>query len=130
MNEKLDQIIDHLKVLTLLEARDLVKEIEKTFEVSVAQSFAMSMPTSAFAPTSIVEAEEEQSSFDVYLIEVPSDKKIAVLKIVRSATGLGLKESKEIVDTVPKLVKTGLSKEDTDSLKKEFEAVGAKVDIK
>lgn len=111
MNEKLDQIIDQLKVLTLLEARDLVKEIEKIFEVNIAQSFAMSMPTGALAPAPVVEAEEEeQSSFDLYLIEVPSDKKIAVLKIVRSSTGLGLKESKEIVDTVPKLVKTGLNK--------------------
>ena len=75
-------------------------------------------------------AVEEKSSFDITLIEVPADKKIAVLKIVRNLTGLGLKESKDIVDNVPKLLKEGATKEESESIKKELEASGAKITIK
>jgi large subunit ribosomal protein L7/L12 len=88
----------------------------------------MAMPTqAAAAPT---EAVEEKSSFDITLTEVPADKKIAVLKIVRNLTGLGLKESKDIVDNVPKLLKEGATKEESESIKKELEASGAKITIK
>ncbi len=129
MNTNLYHIIDQLKILTLLEARDLVKEIEKEFEVSIAQPLTVA-PSALAISTTEASLEEEQSSFDLYLLEVPSDKKIAVLKIVRSVTGFGLKESKEIVDTVPKMIKESMSKEEAETLKNEFESLGAKVQIK
>ena len=88
----------------------------------------MAMPTQAAATPA--EAVEEKSSFDITLTEVPADKKIAVLKIVRYLTGLGLKESKDIVDNVPKLLKEGATKEESESIKKELEASGAKITIK
>jgi large subunit ribosomal protein L7/L12 len=129
MNEKLSNIIEQLKTLTLLEAAELVKEIETVFGVDTSVSVAsvgVAMPAAA-AP---VEAVEEKSSFDVVLEDVPADKKIAILKIVRNVTGLGLKESKDIVDNVPKVLKEGASKEESDSIKKEIEAAGGKVVIK
>ena len=100
MNEKLTTIIDQLKTLTLLEAAELVKEIETTFGVDTSVSSAPMVVAVAAAPE---EAAEEKDAFDITLTEVPSDKKIAILKIVRNLTGLGLKESKEIVDNVPTL---------------------------
>ena len=129
MSEKLTAIIEQLKSLTLLEASELVTEIEKVFgvdtSVSVA-SVAMAAPAAA-APT---EAAEEKTAFDITLTEVTADKKIAVLKIVRNVTGLGLKESKDIVDNVPKLLKEGATKDESESIKKEIEAAGGKVTIK
>jgi large subunit ribosomal protein L7/L12 len=129
MSDKLTNIIEQLKTLTLLEAAELVTEIEKVFGVDTSVSVSsMAMPTqAAAAPT---EAVEEKSSFDITLTEVPADKKIAVLKIVRNLTGLGLKESKDIVDNVPKLLKEGATKEESESIKKELEASGAKITIK
>jgi large subunit ribosomal protein L7/L12 len=130
MNEKLTNIIEQLKSLTLLEAAELVKEIETVFGVDTSVSVAsvgVAMPQAAAAP---VEAAEEKTSFDLILENVPSDKKIAVLKIVRNVTGLGLKESKDIVDNVPKVLKEGASKEESESIKKELEAAGGKVTVK
>lgn len=130
MNEKLDTIIEHLKSLTLLEAAELVAAIEETFGVDTSIVAAPTMGNFASMGAAPVEAEEEKTAFDIILTEVPADKKIAILKIVRNVTGLGLKESKEIVDNVPKLVKEGATKEEGESIKKELEAVGAKVTIK
>ena len=130
MNEKLTNIIEQLKSLTLLEAAELVKEIETVFGVDTSVSVAsvgVAMPQAAAAP---VEAAEEKTSFDLILENVPADKKIAVLKIVRNVTGLGLKESKDIVDNVPKVLKEGASKEESESIKKELEAAGGKVTVK
>lgn len=73
---------------------------------------------------------EEQTEFEISLTEVPSDKKIAILKVVRNVTGLGLKESKEIVDNVPKVLKEGISKGEIDAIQKELEEAGAKVAVK
>ena len=130
MSEKLTAIIEQLKSLTLLEASELVTEIEKVFgvdtSVSVA-SVAMASPAAAAAPA---EAAEEKTAFDITLSEVTADKKIAVLKIVRNVTGLGLKESKDIVDNVPKLLKEGATKDESENIKKEIEAAGGKVTIK
>lgn len=128
MNDKLNNIIEQLKTLTLLEAAELVKEIETVFGVDTSISVASvaSIPQAA-APA---EAVEEKTSFDIVLESVPADKKIAILKIVRNATGLGLKESKDIVDNVPKVLKEGASKEESDTIKKEIEAAGGKVIIK
>ena len=128
MNEKLTNIIDQLKTLTLLEAAELVKEIETTFGVdtSVASAPVMVAGVAPAGGDSGADAGEVQDSFEVTLTEVPADKKIAVLKVVRNLTGLGLKESKEIVDNVPKSLKEGVSKSEADAMIKELEAAGAK----
>jgi len=130
MSEKLTAIIEQLKSLTLLEAADLVKEIETTFGIDTSVATATvavgALPTSAPA----AEAAEEKTAFEITLNEVPADKKIAVLKVVRSVTGLGLKESKDIVDNVPKLLKEGVTKEESEKIKKEVEEAGGKVTIK
>jgi len=131
MNQKLSSIVDQLKELTLLEAAELVKEIEVTFGIDTSVSVA-SIGTGAISqsPPPIVEAVEEKTSFEVILSDVPSDKKIAILKVVRNVTGLGLKESKDIVDNIPKLLKEGVSKEESETIKKEIESSGGKVIIK
>lgn len=130
MDEKLQTIIEQLKTLTLLEAAELVAEIEETFGVDTSVAVAPMAATPTSASTGSAEAEEEKTAFDIILEEVPADKKIAVLKIVRNVTGLGLKESKEIVDNVPKLLKEGVTKEEGETIKKELEASGAKVTVK
>ena len=128
MNEKLNTIIEQLKTLTLLEAAELVKEIETVFGVDT--SVSVSNVGVAAPIAAAVEAVEEKTSFDLILESVQADKKIAVLKIVRNVTGLGLKESKDIVDNVPKTLKEGASKEEAETIKKELEAAGAKVTVK
>ena len=129
MNDKLNKIVEELKTLTLLEAAELVKEIEEVFGVDTSVSVgAVAMA----APVAAADAGggDEQASFDVSLDEVPSDKKIAILKIVRNVTGLGLKEAKEVVDNVPKVVKEGASKEEAEAMQKEIQDAGGKVSIK
>ena len=131
MNDKLNKIVEELKTLTLLEAAELVKEIEEVFGVDTSVSVgAVAMAAPVAAAGGDGGGGDDQSSFDVSLDDVPSDKKIAILKIVRNVTGLGLKEAKEVVDNVPKLVKEGATKEESASIKKELEAAGAAVDIK
>ena len=130
MNEKLTTIIEQLKSLTLLEAAELVKEIETTFGVDTSVSAAAPVMVAAASSDAGGGSGEEQTEFNISLTEVPADKKIAILKIVRNLTGLGLKESKEIVDNVPKVLKEGASKAEVESMKKELEEAGAKVDIK
>jgi large subunit ribosomal protein L7/L12 len=127
---KVDEIVEQLKTLTLLEASELVKQIEETFDVSAtaaAAPIAMAMAPGAGAAQ---EAEEEKSEFDLVLEEVPADKKIAVLKIVRGITGLGLKEAKDLVESAPKSIKEGASKDDAEAAKKQLEEAGAKVSLK
>ena len=129
MSEKLTNIIEQLKTLTLLEAAELVTQIEQVFGVdtSVSVGAAVAVPV---AQAVVAEAVEEKTSFDLVLEAVPADKKIAILKIVRNVTGLGLKESKDIVDNVPKTLKEGSSKDEAETIKKELDASGAKVTIK
>jgi len=131
MSVATDEILEKLKALSLLEAAELVKQIEEAFGVSAAApvgGVVMAAPVGgAAAPAEEV---EEKTAFDVILEEVPADKKIAVLKAVRSLTGLGLKEAKEVVESAPKPIKEGVTKEDADSAKKELEESGAKVSIK
>ena len=130
MTTKIDTIIEELKGLTLLEAAELVKQIEEVFDVdaSAAASGGMvMMPGGAGAP---VEEAEEKTEFDVSLEEVPSDKKIAILKVVRSITGLGLKEAKDLVESAPKVLKEATSKDDAEDIKTKLEAAGAKVVVK
>lgn len=130
MSEKLDSIIDQLKSLTLLEASELVTQIEDVFGVDTSISAA---PLAVVAGMNNDEGDggsTEKTEFEAVLTEVPTDKKIAVLKIVRNITGLGLKESKEIVDNVPKTLKESISKEECDILKKDIETAGGKVEFK
>lgn len=131
MSEKLNAIIEQLKSLTLLEAAELVTEIEKVFGVDTSVSVAAVSTVGMAAPAAAAaEAVEEKSSFDIALTEVPADKKIAILKVVRNVTGLGLKESKDIVDNIPKVLKEGATKEESEKVQKEIEAAGGKVTIK
>ena len=126
MSEKIDQIVENLKTLTLLEASELVKKIEETFGVDASAASGGVIMTAA-AP--VVEEVEEKTSFNLMLDEVPADKKIAVLKVVRSLTGLGLKEAKELVESVPKQVQADLAKDAAEEAKKQLEAVGGKVSL-
>jgi len=128
MSERIDQIVEELKTLTLLEASELVNKIEETFGVDASASIgggAVVMATST--PTEVV---EEKTEFDVILESVPADKKIAVLKVVRGLTGLGLKEAKELVESAPKSVQEAVAKDSAEDAKKQLEEAGAKVVLK
>ena len=127
MSEKIDQIVEDLKTLTLLEASELVSKIEETFGVDA--SAAVGGVMMAAAPVA-EEAVEEQTEFDLMLDEVPADKKISVLKVVRGLTGLGLKEAKELVEAAPIKVQAGLAKDAAEDGKKQIEATGAKASLK
>jgi large subunit ribosomal protein L7/L12 len=129
MSAATDEILEKLKSLTLLEAADLVKQIEDAFGVSAAApvgGMMMAAPGAAAA----AEPEEEKTEFDVVLEDVPADKKIAILKAVRALTGLGLKEAKEMVESAPKAIKEAVSKDDAEEAKKQLEDAGAKVSVK
>ncbi len=118
------EFIDALKELSVLELNELVKACEEEFGVSAAAGVVVAGPAAGGAA-----AEEEKTEFDVELTEVGANK-VKVIKVVREATALGLKEAKELVDGAPKMVKTGISKEEAEALKKELEEVGAKVTLK
>jgi large subunit ribosomal protein L7/L12 len=129
MSEKIDKIIEELKSLTLLEASQLVKEIEETFGVDASSSGGMMMVGSM--PGAAGEAAaEEKTEFDIILEDVPADKKIAILKVVRSVTGLGLKEAKDLVESAPKTLKEAMPKAEAEDIKKQLEESGAKVALK
>ena len=129
MSTATDEILDKLKSLTLLEASELVKQIEEAFGVSAAAPVGGMMMMGA-GPAATAEPEEVQTEFSVILEEVPADKKIAILKEVRAITGLGLKEAKDLVEAAPKAVKEAIAKDAAEELKKQLEAVGAKISIK
>lgn len=131
MSATTDEILEKLKSLTLLEAAALVKQIEETFGVSAAApvgGFAFAPPGAA--GTGPAEEVEEQTEFDVILEDVPADKKIAILKVVRTLTGLGLKEAKDLVEAAPKAVKEAVAKDAAEDAKKQLEEAGAKITIK
>lgn len=130
MSAATDEILEKLKGLTLLEAAELVKQIEETFGVSAAAPVGGMMMVAPGAAAAAAEPEEEKTEFDVILEEVPADKKIAVLKVVRALTGLGLKEAKDLVESAPKAVKEAVTKEAAEDAKKQLEESGAKVSIK
>ncbi|CAK6688887.1 50S ribosomal protein L7/L12 [Synechococcus sp. CCY9201] len=127
MSTATDQILEQLKTLSLLEASELVKQIEEAFGVSAAASAGVVM---AAAPAAAAEAVEEQTEFDVVLESFDAASKIKVLKAVREATGLGLGEAKALVEAAPKAVKEGISKDEAEALKKAIEEVGGKVTVK
>lgn len=130
MTSKIKNIIQDLKSLTLLEAAELVKEIEDVFGVDASVSNSGMMMTSGTPINSADSNEEEKTEFDVLLEVVPAPKKIAILKVVRSLTGLGLIEAKGLVESVPKILKESASKDDAEDMKQKLEAVGATVLIK
>ncbi len=130
MSTATDQILEQLKSLTLLEASELVKQIEEAFGVSAAAPVGGMMMMPGMGGGAAAEPEEEQTEFTVMLEEFPADKKIAVLKEVRAITGLGLKEAKDLVEAAPKAVKEAIAKGAAEEIKKQLEAVGAKISIK
>nr|YP_010215336.1 ribosomal protein L12 [Thalassiosira profunda]UBQ34817.1 ribosomal protein L12 [Thalassiosira profunda] len=127
MSDKINQIVEELKTLTLLEASELVTAIEETFGVDASASAGGGVMMAA-APAAAEEV-EEKTEFTVMLDEVPADKKIAVLKVVRTLTGLGLKEAKELVESAPKMVQEGVSKDAAEDAKKQIEDAGGKVSL-
>nr|YP_009497713.1 ribosomal protein L12 [Acanthoceras zachariasii]AWT40426.1 ribosomal protein L12 [Acanthoceras zachariasii] len=128
MSEKIDQIVDALKTLTLLEASQLVSKIEETFGVDASASVGGAVVMAA-APAAVEEV-EEKTEFTVILEAVPADKKIAILKVVRTLTNLGLKEAKDLVEAAPKAVQENIAKDAAENAKKQLEEAGAKVTLK
>jgi large subunit ribosomal protein L7/L12 len=122
-----DDVIEFISTMTVLELSELVEELEKKFGVSAAVPVAVSAATALEKGEK--EEEAEKTEFDVVLTGV-GDKKIQVIKVVRSVTNLGLKEAKDLVDGAPNKVKEGVSKEDAENIKKQLEEAGAIVDIK
>lgn len=120
----IEEFIAAIKELSVLELNDLVKACEEEFGVSASAGVVVAAGGAAGG------AGEEKSEFDVELTEVPADAKVKAIKVVRELTGLGLKEAKEIVDGVPKIVKEGISKDDAENCKAKLEEVGAKVTLK
>ncbi len=120
--------IDELKAISVMELAERIKALEEEFGVS-ATAVAAAAPAAAGGGGDGAGAEEEQTAFDVVLTS-PGDKKIQVIKVVRAATGLGLKEAKALVDEAPKPVKEGLDKDEADKLKGELEEAGAQVELK
>lgn len=121
--EKIEKLIEEIDALTVVELADLVKAIEEKYGVSAVAAAAPAAGGAAAV------AAEEKSSFDVVLTDA-GDQKIKVIKVVRDATGLGLKEAKDLVDGAPKTVKEGASKEEAEDLKAKFTEVGAVVELK
>lgn len=130
MSVTTNEIIEKLKSITLLEAAELVKQIEETFGVDtstpIGGGFGFSVSDNA---NSTKETVEEKTSFDVIIDDVPADKRVAVLKIIRNLTSLGLKEAKELTTSLPKKVKESISKEEAETAKKQLEEAGAKITI-
>ena len=124
MSEKITNLVEEIKTLTVLELNELVKAIEEEFGVSAAAPVAVMAGGAAPAA-----AAEEKTDFDVVLAEVGPNK-INVIKVVREITGLGLKEAKDLVDGAPKPVKEGAGKDEAEEIKKKLEEAGAKVELK
>lgn len=120
-------IIKAIEEMSVLELSELVKELEEKFGVSAAAP-AMMMPMGGAAPAAAA-AEEEKTEFDVVLADHGANK-IGVIKVVREITGLGLKEAKELVDSAPKAIKEGVTKEEAEEIQKKVEEAGAKVELK
>ena len=125
MSEKIANIIEEVKALTVLELSELVKALEEEFGVSAAAPAAVAVA----APAAAAPAAEEKTEFDV-ILKAPGANKINVIKVVKEATGLGLKEAKALVDAAPKAVKEGISKDDAEALKTKLAEAGAEVEVK
>jgi len=123
------QVIDYIKGISVLELSQLVKALESELGVSAAAAMPMAMPAGGGAAAGAAAPVEEKTEFTATLTEVGSNK-INVIKVVREVTSLGLKEAKDLVEGAPKAIKEGIPKEEAEAIKKKFEDVGAKVEIK
>jgi large subunit ribosomal protein L7/L12 len=129
MSKTTNEILEQLKSITLLEAAELVAQIEETFGVDASAPVAggfVGAPVEGGGQKEIV---EEKTTFDVILEDVPSDKRVPILKIIRNLTSLDLKEAKETISSLPKAVQTGVSKDEAEAAKQQLEEAGAKVKI-
>ncbi len=124
-SDKINAIVEEVKVLSVLELAELVKAIEEEFGVSAAAAIAVAAPAAGGGAAEV----EEKTEFDVILAEVGAEK-IKVIKVVRELTGLGLAEAKALVDGAPKAVKEAISKDDAEAAKAKLEEAGAKVELK
>ena len=124
-----DQFVDYIKNISVLELSQLVKRLEQELGVSAAAAMPMAMPMGGGAAAGPAAAAEEKTEFDVILTDFGA-KKIEVIKVVREVTSLGLKEAKDLVEGVPKPIKEGVPKAEAEAVKKKFEDVGAKAEIK
>jgi large subunit ribosomal protein L7/L12 len=127
MSANLAQIVDQLSALTVLEAAELSKMLEEKWGVSAAAPVAVAAAGGAAAAAAPA---EEKTEFSVVLKAAPADKKIGVIKVVREATGLGLKEAKDLVEAAPKEVKGGVNKDEAEKIKKALVEAGAEVEVK
>lgn len=123
-----EELIAAIEQMTVIELAELVKALEEKFGVSAAAPVAVAAPVAAAAPAA-APAEEEKTEFDVILTSAGGNK-IQVIKVVRELTGLGLKEAKDLVDSAPKPVKTGVSKDQAEEIKKKLVEAGAQVEVK
>ena len=123
------QVVEYIKGITVLELSQLVKTLETELGVSAAAAMPMAMPAGGAGAGGGAAAVEEKTEFTVTLTEIGGNK-INVIKVVREVTSLGLKEAKDLVEGAPKAVKEGISKDEAAAIKKKFEEVGAKVEIK
>lgn len=130
MSTTTNEIIEKLKSITLLEAAELVSQIEETFGVDASAPVGGGfLAAPGAAGGAAAEAVEEKTTFDVIIEDVASDKRVPVLKVVRNLTSLDLKEAKEAITSLPKAIQQGISKEDAESAKQQLEEAGAKVKI-
>ena len=125
----IEKIVDELSKLTVMEAAELSKALEEKWGVSAAAAVAVAAPGAATSDAGGGDAAAEKSEFDV-ILTAAGDKKINVIKEVRTITGLGLKEAKDLVEAAPKPVKEGASKDEADEIKKKLEEAGASVEVK
>jgi large subunit ribosomal protein L7/L12 len=123
-----DEILDAISNMTVMQVVELISDMEKKFGVTAAAPVAVAAGGGAAAAA--VAPAEEKTEFSVSLKEYPADKKVGVIKVIRELTGLGLKEAKDLVEGVPSLVKEGVNKADSETMKKKLEEAGAKVEIK
>ena len=123
------QVVDYIKGISVLELSNLVKALETELGVSAAAAMPMAMPMAGAAPGGAAAPAEEQTEFTVTLTDIGSNK-INVIKVVREATSLGLKEAKDLVESAPKAIKEGVTKDEAAAIKKKFEDAGAKVEVK
>ena len=124
-----DEILEAISNMTVMQVVELISDMEKKFGVTAAAPVAMVAGGGAGAAAAAAPA-EEKTEFAVTLKEYPADKKVGVIKVIRELTGLGLKEAKDLVEGVPSLVKEGVNKADSETMKKKLEDAGAKVEIK
>jgi len=123
-----EDILESIAKMSVMDVVELISDMEKKFNVTAAAPVAMMAAAGAGAAAAA--PVEEQTEFAVTLTEYPADKKVTVIKVIREITSLGLKEAKDLVEGVPALVKEGVSKADTDAIKKKLEEAGAKVEVK